>query len=240
MTNARAPLSTRPHRFDLFGPIHKAIRYALADLLSRMGTTDFGDDAAFRRVVHELEAVTSLCESHLRVEEKVLLPALGARLSGGIDTIHLAHEAQGRFVAELHASAAALLEATPPARALIGRSLYLHFGTFMADLLVHMAEEEQVIQPLFDRLFTDAEVRALYVAALRSVTPEEHMAAAPYLLAAVTPVERGAMIRGIVESFPRDAVLAMVEGARSRLPADAVPELLLLSGLALEPSPASC
>jgi len=190
-------------RIDLFGPIHKAIRCALADLLSQMGNTTFADAASASRVADMLEEVTELCEDHRGVEERLLLPALAERLHGTLDRVVEAHASQPVAVAELRALAETLRTSREEVRPIVGRTLYLHFSTFAAELLLHMAEEEQVVQPLLEKLFSDEEVRFIHGRLRAAVTMEERLRAMPWMIRGTNAAERKAILRGAFEESPR-------------------------------------
>src|SRR5688500_1374956 len=143
--------STRPATppaTDTFGPIHKAIRCALADLLIAMGRACFLDEVHAQRVVTDLEEVLAFCEHHIAVEDRFVFPRLRTRLSGPLETIESAHVAHTRTIAELRSLAAALLKAAPVRRPLVGHTLYIHYSAFVGESLLHLAEEEQFVQPL--------------------------------------------------------------------------------------------
>lgn len=150
-----------PPRLDVFGPIHRALRRALAALLADMSSTSFDDASEASRIVQQLGGVVDLCEEH-RMHEDALVPVVAQRVQREtLACVSAAHAAQPRYVAELRALGATLVGATDGHRALAGKTLYLHYTTFVAELLRHMAEEEQVVQPLLERFFTDEELSSL-------------------------------------------------------------------------------
>lgn len=198
-------------RFDLFLAIHKGIRLALADLLSRMGSTDFTDAAAAQRIASDLALVLALCEDHRRTEDEVVFPNLRSRMSGDLVTIADDHQDQARIVRELTAASTTLVGESEENRPRAGRVLYLHFTKFVGELLAHMAEEEQVASPLFDRLFSQEEVMAIHGKVMAFLTIEEHFRGAKFILRAVNRPERVALMTGALAVFPKEAVVALVD-----------------------------
>jgi iron-sulfur cluster repair protein YtfE (RIC family) len=198
-------------RFDLFLAIHKGIRLALADLLTRMGSTDFSDAAASQRIASDLSLVLALCEDHRRTEDEVIFPNLRSRMSGDLVSIADDHEDQARIVAELDAAARTLLAESEENRPRVGRVLYLHFSKFVGELLAHMAEEEQVASPLFDRLFTQEEVMGIHAKVMAFLSIEEHFRGAKFILRALNRPERITLMTGALALFPKEAVVALVD-----------------------------
>lgn len=225
------PPSARPPRLDLFLPVHKGLRLALADLLTQLGSTDFYDPRATGAVVDRLELVTAFCDDHKQTEDAIVLPALLARLSGELPSIAHAHQDQARHIDELRATAKALLGAPASTRPIVGRTLYLHFSTFTADNLAHMAEEEQMLSPLFERLFSEEEVRGIHARAMAFLPPAAHARGAPFILRALTRPERAAMVTGALATMPRELVLGLVDVVRPALAESDLADLLERTGL---------
>jgi iron-sulfur cluster repair protein YtfE (RIC family) len=198
-------------RFDLFLVIHKGIRLALADLLTRMGSTDFSDAAAAERIATDLGAVLLLCEDHRRTEDEIVFPNLRSRMSGDLVAILDDHDEQPRIVEELLAASRTLVAESPENRPRVGRMLYLHFSKFVGELLAHMAEEEQVASPLFDRLFSQEEVMGIHAKVMAHLTIEEHFRGAKFILRAINRPERVAVMTGALAVFPKEAVVALVD-----------------------------
>jgi hypothetical protein len=198
-------------RFDLFLAIHKGIRLALADLLTRMGSTDFSDAAAAQRIATDLDLVLALCEDHRRTEDEIVFPNLRSRMSGDLVSILDDHEDQPRIVQELLAAAHTLVAESAENRPRVGRMLYLHFSKFVGAVFSHMAEEEQVASPLFDRLFTPEEVLAIHGKAMAFLSLEAHFRGAKFILRALNRPERIALMTGALAQFPKEAVVALVD-----------------------------
>lgn len=198
-------------RTDLFLSIHKAIRFALADLLARMGQADFADEQAAQRITSDLALVLALCEDHRRTEDEIVFPNLRSRMSGDLVSILDEHEDQSRIVEELLAASRTLLAESAANRPIVGRTLYLHFSKFVGELLGHMAEEEQVASPLFERLFSEEEVRAIHAKVMGFLSIEEHLRGARFIMKAVNRPERVAMMTGALMLFPKEAVVALVD-----------------------------
>lgn len=226
-----APPSVRPARLDLFQSVHKGLRLALADLTCRMGATDFTDPQAAAEIARQLDLVTAFCTDHKQAEDALILPALLTRLSGSLPSIATAHEDQARHIEELRATGAALVEGPASTRPVVGRTLYLHFSAFAGENLVHMTEEEQVLSPLFERLFTDEEVREIHGKVMAYLPQEAHARGAPFILRALNRPERIGLVTGALATMPRAAVLGLVEVVRPALPADDLADLLAATGL---------
>jgi iron-sulfur cluster repair protein YtfE (RIC family) len=220
-------------RHDIYGPVHKAIRASLADLMVRLGRTDFACGQAASEMLAALRAQLRFSAAHLEHEDLHIHPALLARAPEAVDKLEHEHEEHQagfdgleRLIAEVEAAPAA-------ERGAAGRRLYLAFTGFVAHDLEHMAQEEQIVGPLLQSLFTDAELQAMEAAIVGSMPPEEAMAAVALMIPAMNPVERAAFLSFVRDTAPPEAFGAMVAvAARPNLPANDWIDLAARLGLA--------
>lgn len=178
-------------RHDLYGPIHKAVRFRHAALLQRLGTTDYREDV--RSLAEELRKHLQLCLTHLKDEEKYLHHPIEGRLPGALARIERQHAGHR---AHLHAleEQIRLLEATPERDSSAGHGLYLAFSRFVADDLLHMAHEEEQVWPLMCSAFDDAEMARLEADIVAGLPPELATRILAIMLVAINPPERDRLL----------------------------------------------
>lgn len=231
-TRPAPPSSTRaagPPRAELFRLIHKAMRLAMADAQGILGETDFADAAASRAAVKALREVLAFAESHLQHEERFVKPLATERLPSGVEVFD-AHQDQLHVYAELRALADAVESAPDDARPVTGHALYLHFSRFVAENLSHMADEEQVVSPLLERFFSNAELLAMHARILDAVTPAERLVSGRYMLRACSPGERRGFVSGMLKAAPKEAVLGMLGAMRGAVPDAVLDDLVAFVG----------
>jgi len=208
--NAETADAPRLPRVDLYGPVHKGLRWALTTLLGRMGATDFAAGAKVPELLDDLDGVLYLCASHVEHEERHLHPAIERRCPGRTADLAAEHRTHDRDMAELRALAQALVTGPATSWPATGRALYLRFSRFVADTLDHMLEEELVVEPLLEQLYTQKELEALHHELLASIGPDEMLA----------------FTRVMVPANGIDVRVAMLSGARAAMPAAAFVEVL--------------
>jgi hypothetical protein len=197
------------HRHDIYGPIHKGIRLALAELVIRIGSTDFDDEAAARDTLAALRHQMMLSASHLAHEEAHIHGALEARAEGATLTLLADHDHHRRAFDEIEALMQAI-EATPAGeREALGRRLYLDFSRFVAADFAHMAEEEMVILPLLHRLFTDEEIIAMEAAIVAALPPEKVIAFMKIAIPGMNRPERIRFLNFVRGGAPAEAFEAI-------------------------------
>ncbi len=211
--------ASRAPRFDLFGPIHKAIRFVMCDTLCRAGQTCFDSDAEARGLRVALDELLTYCELHADLEDRFLCPALAGRVNGAIDVFDKGHARLARLVAELRTLGDALVHERADGRARVGRILYDHLGALVAENLAHMAEEEQVVAPLMLRLYTDAELHALHDDMLAAIGADERRRSVIWMLRSSSPPEREDLVSVLLAQAPGEAVTGLLQVALPALPA---------------------
>lgn len=185
-------------RHDLYGPIHKAIRFRHAALLQRLGSTDFRDD--IRGLAEELRKHLQLCLVHLKDEETHLHHPMARRLPGALAQVERQHVGHRAHLNALEAEIR-LLEANPEREASAGHGLYLAFSRFVADDLLHMAHEEEQVWPLMCSAFDDAEMARLEADIVAGLPPELATRIVAIMLVAINPPERDSLL-GMGDSMP--------------------------------------
>lgn len=197
-------------RVDLYGAVHKGLRYALSSLLTRMGAADFNDCARVAALLDDLDGVLYLVESHIAHEDRHVHPAIERKAPGA--SLHLMdeHRAHERAIEELRGLMTAMGAGRPGAGPAIGRQLYLTYSRFVAESLLHMLDEESVMEPLLEGLYTTEELTALHDAIVASIGPDEMLA----------------FTRVMVPANGTDVRVAMLSGAKTAMPLEAFARLL--------------
>jgi len=196
---------------DLYGQVHKGLRVALCELLTRMTRTDADHLAEVQGIVDDLTGLLYLCEAHAEHENRFLHRAIEARQAGGSSARAGEHEAQRYALATMHTLILRSLEAEPETRVERWRGLQLAFATLVGDLLIHMTQEEVVTQAQLETLYSDAELHALHGQLVSAIGLDEYTAFMRLMLRAASPRERGQLeeiLRATQPERVRQAILA--------------------------------
>jgi hypothetical protein len=187
---------------DLYGPIHKALRWAFCRVLSRMGSTSLSDDAEVTAVLCEVQDLVVGLESHIAHEERFIHPAIEERRPGGVAAIMEEHLEHANMMGAIRVLIGAIRTGSPSTRPALWRALYLCFADLLAENIHHMAEEEEVIQPLLEELYSTDELHELHDRLVSSIPAEEMIASMKILLPANDIDFRLAVLNGAKHSLP--------------------------------------
>ncbi|HEX8825861.1 MAG TPA: hemerythrin domain-containing protein [Archangium sp.] len=212
---------TQAPRFDIYGGIHKALRRAMCGLLVRFSSTDFSDDAQSAEILRELRVVLTLNTHHLKDENLFYHPAIEERAKGTSARVAHQHEEHEKFLAELRQLADSLEKADAKTRPSVAQKLYLRYGVFVGESLLHMAEEEQDMLPHFHKHFSDAELNTIVTRLRAQIPPDVNMAFMCSIIPALSRPERAMVLGGMKAHAPPEAFNAVMQvAARPNLSAE--------------------
>lgn len=198
-----------PATHDFYGAIHKGLRLALSQLLVRLGAADPAD-ADLAVLLADLRGQCTLSEHHLANEDQVIHAALEERAPGATRRLALDHEHHRDAFGEIEALIRQVEQADMSGKAHRLRALYLRFSLFVANDFAHMAEEEQLMLPILQSLFTDDELSHMEDRIVSALSPEEMVVFASLMIPAATRSDRLAMLDAIRANAPAEAFAAII------------------------------
>jgi hypothetical protein len=207
---AQASAAEQAPRYDLYAPIHKALRSFMGETLVRLGRLDVADAVDRDAALAQLDELLSFCAEHLRHENEFVHTAIEARQPAGSRRIADEHGEHLENIAALRGEAAALVSAPAGDAARLAHRLYRHFALFVAENFQHMQIEETVHNGLLWQHYTDAELGALHGRLLASIGPAAQLQVLRWMAPACTPVERAAIVGGAKAQMPPEALLGVM------------------------------
>ncbi len=206
--------AARPARHDLYRRPHAGLRACMCEALTAVARADPADPADLSALTLRMRELVAMFETHLHHENTLVHPAIEARRPGATAPIALDHEDHVQALARLAADVEAIRSATqdrrPDALSVLSRDL----GAFVADNLVHMAAEERDNNAALWEAFTDEEILAIEARIIGSVPPAQMMGNLRWMVPALPPAERLAMmkrLRAVVPAPAFEAALAAIE-----------------------------
>ena len=215
-------------RFNIYAPIHKALRLFMTDTLQALGRVDLTDAQDLAAGLDQLEALLEAASRHLQHENDFVHPAIEAHHSGTSQRIAAEHQEHLDAIATLRAQAAAL-RAAPEAES--AHRLYRQLAAFIAENFEHMDVEETRHNQALWAAYGDAELQAIENRILASIAPQEMGLWIRWMLPAFNPAERAMLIAGL----PAEARAPVLAEARQRLDGAAWAKLSRALGHAPEP-----
>lgn len=205
-------------RYNIFFPVHKGLRAMLYETAMQLQQTDFTNTEECTEVVEAVETVIGLFESHARKEDNYVLAAIAAYEPSVVDAFEQEHVEDGALGESLKTWLSALLHAVAPsAKKTIGEHLTRAFIQFMVFNLKHMAKEEQCINPILWRHYSDAEIHNITLEMMKAVQSQEMVLFNKWMMKGVNNVEIVNWLQGVKNTAPQPAFETLLSIAEKEL-----------------------
>jgi hemerythrin-like domain-containing protein len=182
---------------------HKYVSFALNDLERLIAKTDFRTKAEIEKVTQEFDSIVQMLKGHAHYEDNSLHILLKKKNS----KIYLQIEEDHGLLDETLANLQRLLEktltsSTQEDQIEAGYQFYLWYRKFVGDNLLHLHEEETIILPELQRLYTDEELKKVEAETYNIMSAEDLVDMMQVLFMHMNPTDREVFLSDIHESQP--------------------------------------
>jgi hemerythrin-like domain-containing protein len=179
---------------------HKYVSASLNDLERLIARVDFCHPEAVHEVHTHFDALADMLTAHAEYENERLHLLLKQKnvpesLYGHVEEEHVSQEQQ--LLEIQHILQSISQQPSDEKKTEEGHRLYLIYRKFVADSLEHLHEEETVILPELQRLYSDAELQQIEAATYREMTPEQMVDMIQVLFPHMNPHDKKAFLSDI-------------------------------------------
>jgi hypothetical protein len=200
-------------KYDLFGPIHKALRAALFQTAGEAARADLRDDAQLGALAASVRRLVGFLDEHAAHEDAIVLPFVAAHAPDLAATLGGAHEDMERMQKDAVGLAAALADAVPAERRAAAAALATALHRLIATQLEHMdLEEGEAAEVLITRYSTE-ELGAMRARITQAIPPTRAMDLFKLMLPALNPTERAGLLASLEAALPPAAMLTLLSAA---------------------------
>src|SRR6478672_3107699 len=160
-------------RYNTFYQVHKALRAMLYETASELQRTDFNSGEEVTSLLVNITTVVDVFDKHAYNEDHFVFPAVEQYEPSVVDSFEQEHvkdhelSTQLRTLINIYSSLK-----TDEERTQLGSALRKAFVDFLAFNIVHMAKEEDIINNLLWRYYTDDQIRAIEKQIIAIQAPE--------------------------------------------------------------------
>lgn len=206
-------------RYNSFNLIHKGLRAALFQTALQLQQTDFSNDAETEQACNKVKEIVMLFEGHAHKEDSFVLPAISEYEPSVVAAFEAEHETDEKLGAALNDCVARLeAAATTVEKSIVGRALTESFIAFMVFNLEHMAKEEDIINKVLWRYYSDDEIRVLTSKIAQSTPPWMMDFYSGWMLRGISNPEAVTWMRSIQKNLPPVAFQTLLQKAEQVLP----------------------
>ena len=143
-------------RYNIFNQIHKGLRALLYETIIKLQQTDFTDAEDADEAVQQVKIILDLFDEHAHTEDTFILPAIVEYEPSVVDVFAQEHVKDLALSNKLNGLLQAFsLTISPDAKREIGTAISNAVFEFMLFNLEHMKKEEDVLNKLLWRYYTD-------------------------------------------------------------------------------------
>ena len=205
-------------RYNIFFPIHKGLRALLCETAILLQQTSFMDADEADEAVEHVKTVVSLFESHADKEDNYVFKAIAAYEPSVVAAFEAEHVEDHTLGESLEKWITAFEYAVAPsAKQSIGEELVKAFIQFMVFNLNHMAKEENVINPILWRYYSDAELHNITLRITKDIPPQEMAYFSRWMVKGLSSDEILYWLKGVKNSAPQPAFHALLAIAEKEL-----------------------
>jgi hemerythrin-like domain-containing protein len=224
-------------RYNSFNIIHKGLRASLYQTALQLQQTDFTEEEPAEEAINRVKEIILLFEGHAHKEDTFILPMINEyepSVAAGFTAEHEEDERLGielSNAAERVANSSTLLE-----KIVSGRELAESFVRFMVFNLGHMAKEEDIINKILWRYYSDDEIKAVASQISASTPPWMQDFYAKWMLRGINNTEATAWIKAIEKGVPPVVFQTLLQKAEQELPAQRFQKISRSLSRSLQPA----
>lgn len=203
------------NRYNMFFQVHKGLREMLYQTATRLQQTDFTNAAESNAIAFQVNAILNLFDAHADTEDHFVLTALETH-EPSVATLFEEEHVQDHALSKHLKTFLTMLQHTnnDAERNEIGSAIRLAFVEFLVFNLKHMAKEENVLNNLLWKYYTDEQLQAITQQILAHLQPNTLQQFSTWMMRALSNNEIVAWLKEVKNNAPDfvfDAMLALAE-----------------------------
>ena len=205
-------------RYNSFYKIHKGLRALLYETGLELQRTDFTNDEEATAILQEITGVVDLFERHAYHEDNYIFSAIEQYEPSIVDAFEQEHVKDHELGEKLNSllSMYSTLK-TDDEKIYYGSAIRKHFVEFIAFNLEHMAKEEDIINNLLWRYFSDEEILALEHKIVANSSPENVAMVMKWMLRGLSNQEIIKMLKEVEKHAPEQVFQRLFATAENEL-----------------------
>jgi hypothetical protein len=205
-------------RYNIFNLIHKGLRASLYQTALQLQQTDFSIEEETEDALNKVREIIMLFEGHAHKEDSFILPAIREYEPSVVACFESEHETDEALGDQLRSTIELITIASPSDRVTMGASLTESFVSFMVFNLNHMAKEEDILNKLLWRYYSDDEIKSIGQQISSSTPPWIQEFYATWMLRGINNSEATTWMQAIEKGTPPVVFRTLLKKASEELP----------------------
>jgi hemerythrin-like domain-containing protein len=205
-------------RVNIFNQIHKGLRALLYETALLLQQTDFSNNEEMHVAIDRITEVANLFDDHAHHEDNFVLPAIQQYEPSIVDAFEQEHETDARLTRAIKDSLQALQMASRFVRPEMAHELNKTFIQFMIFNLEHMAKEENILNKILWRYYSDEEILVIQHNIVASLSPWSAKTGSMWMMRGLNNPEIVRWLRAVEDSAAEPVFQNLFATAEKELP----------------------
>jgi hypothetical protein len=190
-------------RYNIFLQVHKGLRALLYETALQLQHTDFWNVEEGDNAIEMISDVVCLFEKHASTEDTLVFPSVekyDPAVADAFEQEHVKDHLLGKLLTDAmnrYTTAAIITE-----KAEAAKQVQLAFSKFMIFNLEHMAKEEEVINPILWRHYSDGELMGITQVILAKLPVEDRTEMSRWMMRGLNNAEITGWLKGVEKNAP--------------------------------------
>jgi hypothetical protein len=190
-------------RYNIFHQVHKGLKALLYETALQVQHTDFWNVEEGDDVIEQIDEVLLLFEKHTHSEDAYIFPAVkkyDPSVAHAFEREHVKDHFLGQLLAGailIYKNAGIITEKSES-----GMQVHAAFLKFMLFNIEHMAKEEEVLNPVLWRYYTDEELMAISEQIIANIPQDCMTQYSKWMMRGLNNAEITAWLRRVERSAP--------------------------------------
>jgi iron-sulfur cluster repair protein YtfE (RIC family) len=208
-------------RYNTFYQVHKALRAMLYETANELQRTDFDNEREVTSLLLNITTVVDVFDKHAYNEDRFVFPAVRQYEPSVVDSFEQEHVRDHELSTKLRTLANIYRSlTTDEERNQLGSALRKAFVDFLTFNLVHMAKEEDIINKLLWRYYTDDQIRAIEAQIVSIQAAESTAVVWKWMLRGLSNMEISKWLRIVEKNASGVMFNNLLKVAQKELPAN--------------------
>jgi len=205
-------------RYNMFNQIHKGLRVLLYDTATMVQHTDFWNVEEAAETISRIRDVIFFFEKHAHSEDNFVFPAIKTYEPSVADAFEQEH-VKDHELGEALATALTAYETAPviTGKAALASPISRSFTRFMVFNLEHMALEEEVLNPILWRYYSDEELGGITGQIVAKLPPSIIAQSNKWMLRGLNVPEITGWLKQVEAATPEFIYLSLLDCAKEEL-----------------------
>lgn len=205
-------------RYNIFNLIHKGLRAALYQTALQLQQTDFTVDEESEQALNKVREIVMLFDGHAHKEDAFILPAINEYEPSVVATFNSEHVEDEKLGKELNEAVQKVETSSTLLEKLVaGKELNEAFVRFTVFNLTHMAKEEDILNTILWRYYSDDEIKAIGREISKNVEPWMQDFYATWMLRGINNTEAITWMKAIERGVPAVVFQTLLQKAEQEL-----------------------